>query len=263
MNKHIEKLIKVAEGEIGYLEKRSNSNLDSKTANAGSNNYTKYWRDVCPSLQGQAWCAAFVTWCFDKAFGKDNTKKLLKHYPYTYCPTMANLFTKHANPEVGDIVIFKSGGSFVHTGLVVDVSGDQFDTIEGNTSGASGIIANGGGVCKKTHYNSSLPGTKFVRPDYDGILGADTVYEELSETKIEAEEKQVEIKLSILKKGAKGEEVKTLQRLLNAVGCSCGNVDGEFGNGTLSAVNAFQKGKGLTVDGIVGKGTWSALLKGE
>lgn len=263
MNKHIERLIKVAEGEIGYLEKRSNSNLDSKTANAGSNNYTKYWRDVYPAGQAQAWCAIFVNWCFDKAFGKANTKKLLKHYPYTYCPTMGNLFTRHANPEVGDIVIFKSGGSFVHTGLVVEVSGDRFRTIEGNTSGASGIIANGGGVCKKTHYNSNLPGTKFCRPDYDGILGADTVYEELSETKTETEENIVEIKMTVLEKGAKGEQVKTLQRLLNALGYNCGSVDGDFGNGTLSAVKSFQKGKGLTVDGIVGKGTWSALLKGE
>lgn len=50
-----------AEEEIGYLEKKSNSQLDSKTANAGSNNYTKYWRDIKPDYQGQPWCAAFVS----------------------------------------------------------------------------------------------------------------------------------------------------------------------------------------------------------
>ena len=33
-----EKMIQVALNEVGYLEKRSNSHLDSKTANAGSNN---------------------------------------------------------------------------------------------------------------------------------------------------------------------------------------------------------------------------------
>lgn len=258
-NKHIEKLIKVAEAEIGYLEKKNNSNLDNKTANAGSNNYTKYWRDVYPAGQAQAWCAAFVTWCFDKAFGKDNTKKLLKHYPYTYCPTMGNLFTKHANPQVGDIVIFKSGGSFVHTGLVVEVNGDQFKTIEGNTSGASGIIANGGGVCKKTHYNSRLPGTKFCRPDYNGILGASSY----TNTQTKVDEETVEIKMTILKKGSKGSQVKTLQRLLNAMNYNCGNVDGDFGSGTLSALKSYQKDKKLTADGIVGKYTWSALLNEE
>ena len=38
----IDKVIKIADAEVGYLEKKSNSNLYDKTANAGSNNYTKY-----------------------------------------------------------------------------------------------------------------------------------------------------------------------------------------------------------------------------
>lgn len=163
----INAVIKAAEGEIGYLEKASNSQLDSKTGNAGYNNYTKYWRDVYPSYQAQAWCAAFVTWCFDQVFGKDVTKTLLKHYPYVYCPTLGNLFTKYANPQVGDIVIFYRGGTFAHTGLVTKVSGDYFETIEGNTSAGSDIVPNGGGVYRKSYYNSNLPGTKFCRVDWD------------------------------------------------------------------------------------------------
>ena len=165
----IENLIKIAKAEVGYLEKKNNSNLDHKTANAGSGNYTKYWRDVAPSYQAQAWCAAFVTWCFDKAFGKDMTKKLLGHYPYVYVPTLTNMFTRHANPKVGDIVCFYRNGSFCHTGIVTEVKGDLFKTVEGNTSGGSTIIANGGGVCEKSYYNSKLPGTKFIRPNYSII----------------------------------------------------------------------------------------------
>ena len=60
----IDKLIQIANAEVGYLEKSSNSQLDSKTANAGTANYTKYWRDIKPEYQGQPWCACFVTWCF-------------------------------------------------------------------------------------------------------------------------------------------------------------------------------------------------------
>ncbi len=162
----IDKLIQIAKNEVGYLEKASNSQLDGKTANAGENNYTKYWRDIKPDYQGQPWCAAFVSWCMMKAFGLDTAKKLLKHWPYVYCPTMADLFTLNANPKIGDIVIFKRNGEFSHTGIVIKVSGDRFWTVEGNTSGGSTIIANGGGVCQKSYYNSNLPGTKFCTPNY-------------------------------------------------------------------------------------------------
>lgn len=168
MNKEkaIDALIACAENEVGYLEKKSNSQLDDKTANAGYNNYTKYWRDVYPQYQAQAWCAAFVSWCMMKTFGLDVAKKLLKHWPYVYCPTLGNLFTKYANPQRGDIVIFYRNGTFAHTGIVTKVEGDKFYTIEGNTSNGSTIIANGGEVCSKHYNNSNLPGTKFCRPDY-------------------------------------------------------------------------------------------------
>ena len=166
IDKAIDALIATARAEVGYLEKKSNSQLDDKTANAGYNNYTKYWRDVYPQYQAQAWCACFVSWCMMKTFGLETAKKLLKHWPYVYCPTLGNLFTKHANPQRGDIVIFYRGGTFAHTGIVTKVEGDVFYTIEGNTSGGSDIVANGGGVCSKYYYNSKLPGTKFCRPDY-------------------------------------------------------------------------------------------------
>lgn len=162
----IEKLIEIAKSEAGYLEKANNNSLYDKTANAGSNNYTKYWADIYPSYQGQPWCACFVTWCFVQAFGQAMAKTLLKHYPYVYCPTMSGLFTLNANPKAGDIVIFYNNGTFTHTGIVTGVKGDYFTTIEGNTSGGSNIIANGGGVCAKGYYNSNLPGTKFCTPDY-------------------------------------------------------------------------------------------------
>lgn len=165
-DKAIDALIATAKAEVGYLEKKSNSQLDDKTANAGYNNYTKYWRDVYPQYQAQAWCAVFVSWCMMKTFGLDTAKKLLKHWPYVYCPTLGNLFTKYANPQRGDIVIFYRNGTFAHTGLVTKVEGDKFYTIEGNTSAGSTVVPNGGGVFAKSYYNSNLPGTKFCRPDY-------------------------------------------------------------------------------------------------
>lgn len=171
MNKEkaIDALIATAQAEIGYMEKKSNAQLDDKTANVGDGNYTKYWRDLKPSWNGSAWCAVWVSWCMYKTFGLETAKKLLKHendFPYVYCPTLGARFTKYANPQRGDIVIFYRNGTFAHTGIVTKVEGDKFYTIEGNTNNGSTIIANGGSVCSKSYNNSNLPGTKFCRPDY-------------------------------------------------------------------------------------------------
>ena len=184
----IEKVINIALNEVGYLEKKSNSNLYDKTKNAGSSNYTKYWAEIKPDYQGQPWCACFVTWCFVKAFGKENTVKLLKHYPYVYVPTLTNLFKRNANPKVGDIVCFYHSGTFTHTGLVIGVNGDYFTTIEGNTSSESSIVANGGGVFKKGYYNSRLPGTKFISPNYDVIESEDLTMSQYEELKKEIQD---------------------------------------------------------------------------
>jgi len=64
-----------------------------------------------------------------------------------------------------------------------------------------------------------------------------------------------------IRKGSKGEDVRYLQQELINNGYSCGpcGADGDFGSATLKAVKAFQKDHGLTVDGIVGKATWTAL----
>ena len=64
----IDRLIAVAENEIGYLEKKSNKDLDSKTDNAGSSNYTKYNRDLkawtgVGSISAQ-WCQALQSLSF-------------------------------------------------------------------------------------------------------------------------------------------------------------------------------------------------------
>lgn len=62
-----------------------------------------------------------------------------------------------------------------------------------------------------------------------------------------------------LKRGSRGELVKQVQTKLKSWGYYTGSVDGIFGSGTESAVKAFQKKNGLTVDGIVGKKTAAAL----
>ncbi len=59
--------------------------------------------------------------------------------------------------------------------------------------------------------------------------------------------------MSILKKGLKGAPVKRLQQKLKV------EADGDFGPGTEKAVRDFQQSAGLTVDGIAGPDTFTAL----
>jgi len=59
--------------------------------------------------------------------------------------------------------------------------------------------------------------------------------------------------MGVLKKGSKGQSVKTLQEFLKIT------VDGDFGSKTESAVKSYQKKNGLTVDGIVGPRTWEHM----
>ena len=63
----------------------------------------------------------------------------------------------------------------------------------------------------------------------------------------------------LLKKGSTGEAVQQLQEALTDLGYDPGAVDGQFGSETESAVTAFQRDRGLTVDGIVGETTWLNL----
>lgn len=62
--------------------------------------------------------------------------------------------------------------------------------------------------------------------------------------------------MPLLKNGSKGEDVKTLQRLLGGV-----DVDGKFGSKTEAAVKEFQQKNKLKVDGKVGPETWGKLLE--
>ena len=171
------KVLKVAEDELGYLEKRSPEYLDDKTANAGYGNWTKYARDLhniigAPFVDGYAWCASFVCWCFLKAYGAEEALKLLGVWT-AYCPTAANTWKNngqyyYCDPQPGDVIYFKdSSGEQGHTGIVVDVDSNYVYTIEGNTSPDSGVVDNGGGVYRKKYSLGYSRIDGYGRPRYD------------------------------------------------------------------------------------------------
>lgn len=177
MAKYVESVIKIAENEVGYLEKKSNKDLDSKTANAGDKNYTKYGRDmhkIYPSVMDfpAAWCDAFVDWCFYKAYGIANAKGLLAGDFNDYTVASAQLYKNKkayykSCPKVGDQIFFNNGTRICHTGLVYKVDKTYVYTIEGNTSSERGVVANGGCVAKKKYKLNYARIDGYGRPKYD------------------------------------------------------------------------------------------------
>lgn len=259
----IEKLIKAFTEWLGYLEKKSNKDLEHKTKNAGKNNYTifaKLYKEYTGNdYQGQAWCAMFVSCCFVAAFGLAKAKEMLCGSLYSYCPYGMKAFKDkgrlYKKPKKGDVVFFLKNGIARHTGFVYKVSGNTFYTIEGNTSGASGVTANGGGVCKKSY--TVTDSMRFGRPEYEAEKAAEP------EKKTEAK-KYAGTFPTLPERGyyQKGDgisaltkctsQIKSLQKLLNwAIGAGL-TVDGKFGDATEAAVRKYQDKYWLTVDGKFG-----------
>ena len=171
------KVISVAEAEIGYHEKASNSNLDSKTGNSGSANYTRYANEIDSKYpdfyngrkNGYAWCDLFVDWCFISAYGLSDALRLLCQptksagagctYSLQYYRNKGQYYARGNTPKIGDQIFFGSGTSNVeHTGIVYAVDASKVYTIEGNTSDQ---------VARRSYAlnNSRIVG--YGRPKYD------------------------------------------------------------------------------------------------
>ena len=67
------------------------------------------------------------------------------------------------------------------------------------------------------------------------------------------------VAVAVIKQGATGNTVRTIQTKLKRWGYYKGGVDGIFGSKTREAVKYFQRRNGLKVDGIVGPATLKAL----
>lgn len=183
-----DKVIEIALNEVGYLEKSKSAYIKNpnviyeKTIGAGSDNYTKYGKemhDIYPSIMDfpAYWCDTFVDWCFYKAYGVATAKSLLcgdfNDYTVASCLMYQKKNALFDYPFIGDQVFFTRNGKpsgCYHTGLVYKVDKEYFYAIEGNTSKASTVVSNGGGVAKKKYLISKYKGkTLFGRPKYDFV----------------------------------------------------------------------------------------------
>lgn len=279
------KVLEVALAEVGYTEKKSNANLDSKEGNSGFNNFTKYARDLDAlgdfynsQKQGPGWavpwCEIFVDWCFWKAYGEDMALRLLcqpKRSAGAGCTQSAEYYKRAGQffktPKVGDQIYFTWGGEIEHTGLVYAVKNGMVYTVEGNTSSGVGVVPNGGAVCRKSYVSNSSAIYGYGRPDYSLVDQLRPEPEPVPEPTPpekpkEDEVKMVTVKIPWVEMGSTGEPVRTLQRLLISNGFSVGlaGCDSICGEATRAAIMAYQKSVGLEMDGICGPATWKAIL---
>lgn len=272
------KVLRIALDEVGYLEKRSNADLYSKTGNAGYGNFTLFAKDLDAlgdfyngPKQGYPWCEVFVDWCMVQAYGEDLALRLLcqpRRSAGAGCTQSAGYYKQagrfYSTPKVGDQIYFSWGGEVEHTGLVWNVDASKVYTVEGNTSGDKGVVPNGGGVFKKSYSLKDSAIYGYGRPDYSLVSEAPSEPEKPTEPEKPKEEDQVAtIKIPWAQMGSEGETVRTLQRLLVSNGFSVGRAgcDGIFGSDTFAAVTAWQRTqKGLSVDGIVGPASWNRIL---
>lgn len=186
MSCNIQRLIEIAKAEIGYVEKATWEQLDSKTGNAGDENYVKYSRDLAKisyfnsAKKGVAWCSIFVAWDFVQAYGPNAARKLLCQ-PRTGnagagCNSAMNYFKAkgrlHSEPQVGDVIFFWYSAKPTeagHTGIVTKVTSTHVYTIEGNTNSDSGVVENGGAVNDKKYRLGHERIAGYGRPDYEGV----------------------------------------------------------------------------------------------
>lgn len=144
-----ERIVKVAQGEIGYHEK--------------GNNITKYGEWY--GMQDE-WCAIFVSWCAKEAgISSDIIPKM------AYVPSIANWFDKQGLyynskhwggdyvPEKGDLILFDwdANTNSDHIGIVEAVQDNIVITIEGNKSNE----------VKREYYTLNYSGIRaYCRPKY-------------------------------------------------------------------------------------------------
>ena len=237
--------VKAAKGEIGYRE-------------SGTNN-TKYnrWLGRIPGYPhdgyGYPWCQSFQSWVADKAGGKAGTD-----YPRTAgCATAVAWFKARkrwsSTPHVGDMVFYGPGGG-THVELVVAVSSTSITTVGGNTSGSlNGRYYNGDGVYQKTISRSSDRIHGYGRPAYDGTSAPAPAPSKPSAGSAPTWPGVYLTQPPMMRHAA----ARTWQARMRDRGWGIA-VDSVYGPDSENVCRAFQKEKGLTVDGIVGPVTWAA-----
>ena len=190
-----------------------------------------------------------------------------KSYGWTYTPAD----TTNYKPLTGTIKLWNkstSGGYYyAPTAAVVPdmpmlyrgCTGDAVKTLQDKLNALGYNSGNVDGIFGAKTYAAVTAFQKANSLGVDGIVGKLTWGKIYGVSPAMPVETTTVVGRPTVSYGSRGDAVRKLQELLNALGYDCGSVDGIFGSKTKAAVLAFQKANGLGVDGIVGPLTWAKL----
>ena len=207
------------------------------------NNYATYCKDMGYSYRIE-WCACFISWLAEKLGITDIIPVDMSCNSQIKKFKSMGVWHTDSNIQSGDILYYDwdSSGDADHVGIVEKANNSLLTVIEGNNGNYPDDK-----VRRREIYSESFLIFGYARPKYPTLEN----------------KSDINISFPTIRKGNCGNVVKVLQFALVAYEYNIGKygIDGEFGSDTESAVKQFQKNSGIEVDGIVGRDTWSKLMK--
>lgn len=190
-----------------------------------------------------------------------------KSYGWTFTPTNANYKTLTGSIKLWHKSTSSGGYYYAPTAAVVPdmpmlyrgCTGDAVKTLQDKLNALGYNSGSVDGIFGAKTYAAVTAFQKANSLGVDGIVGKLTWGKLYGVSPAMPVETTTVVGRPTVSYGSRGDAVRKLQELLNALGYDCGSVDGIFGSKTKAAVLAFQKANGLGVDGIVGPLTWAKL----
>ena len=190
-----------------------------------------------------------------------------KTYRWRFTPTDANYTTLTGSIELYHKSTSSGGGGSYYAPVVPDMpmlyrgcTGDAVKTLQDKLNTLGYNSGNVDGIFGAKTYAAVTAFQKANSLGVDGIVGKLTWGKLYGISPAMPVETTTVVGRPMVSYGSRGDAVRKLQELLNALGYDCGSVDGIFGSKTKAAVLAFQKANGLGADGIVGPLTWGKLV---
>lgn len=242
------------------IMKLAKSYVGTKESPAYSNNviFNTHYYGHEVSGGNYAWCVVFV-WDIFRMAGASNLfcdgKKTAWVDTVRDWAKSKELVVSKDQGRHGDLALFdwNHNGSGDHIGFIDAKNADgSYQTCEGNTSVDNN--SNGGEVQIRTRYPSEI--MMIIRPQYEA--------EEISPTPTPTKEATVKMELRMLKRGMSGNDVRAAMLLMKDKGYYPWNIpatDKLFGAKMEQGLKKMQAEHGLGVDGLLGKNSWTYLLK--